>query len=194
MSQTSMFQGARAGAADNHANRGMAFEEQLKWQHALYQRQGIAKIDKQYIPSLPVKDGKWARVIGKSTVDFVGEMRGGQHVAFDAKDCAGKRIELDRLQTHQMQHLEEIRALGGLAFVLVRFERRMVYIVPVEAWRWAHEAHRAGHEVYVKDVDWTATGKASINVKDLPERWKVEGYDWAQAVRRMEFERGARAK
>lgn len=184
MSQTTMFRGAHAGAADNHANRGMAFEEQLKWQHALYQSRGVAKIDKQYIPSLPVKDGKWAKVIGKSTVDFVGEMRGGQHVAFDAKDCAGKRIELSRLAPHQLKHLEEIEALGGLAFVLVRFERRTVYMVPVEAWKWANEAHRAGHEVKVEDLNWTATGKASINEKELKPEWRVDGYDWAANVRR----------
>jgi recombination protein U len=172
----------------------MAFEDQLKWQHALYQRQGIAKMDKQYIPSLPVKDGKWAKVIGKSTVDFVGEMRGGQYAAFDAKDCAGKRIELSRLADHQLQHLEDARAMGGLAFVLVRFERRTVYIVPVEAWRWAVEAHRAGHEVFVEALNWTATGKASISAKDLPDEWRVDGYDWASAVRRHEFGRCAQAK
>lgn len=194
MSQTTMFRGAHAGAADNHANRGMAFEEQLKWQHALYQSRGVAKIDKQYIPSLPVKDGKWAKVIGKSTVDFVGEMRGGQHVAFDAKDCAGKRIELSRLAPHQLKHLEEIEALGGLAFVLVRFERREVYMVPVEAWKWAVEAHRAGHEVLAKRLGWTATGKASINVKELPAEWRVDGYDWAQTLRRYDHGRAAQAE
>ena len=194
MSQTTMFRGAQAGAADNHANRGMAFEEQLKWQHALYQSRGIAMMDKQYIPTLPVKDGKWAKVIGKSTVDFAGELRGGQHVAFDAKDCAGKRIELSRLAPHQLKHLEEIEALGGLAFVLVRFERREVYMVPVEAWKWAVEAHRAGHEVLAKRLGWTATGKASINVKELPAEWRVDGYDWAQTLRRYDHGRAAQAE
>lgn len=194
LTQTSMFKGAHAGASDNHANRGMAFEDQLKWQHALYQSRGIAKVDKQYIPSLPVQDGKWAKVIGKSTVDFVGELRGGQYVAFDAKDCAGKRIELSRLQPHQLKHLEDIAALGGLAFVLARFERREVYLIPVEAWRWANEAHRAGHEVHVERLEWTATGKASINMKELPREWKVNGYDWAETLRRYDFERAARSQ
>ena len=192
MIQTTMFRGAHAGAADNHANRGMGFEEQLKWQHAVYEKRGIAKMDKQYVPSLLVKDGKWAKVIGKSTVDFSGELRGGRHVAFDAKDCAGRRIDLDRLQTHQLQHLEGIAALGGLAFVLVRFERREVYMIPVTAWRWAIEAHRAGHEVYVEALGWTATGKASINIKDLPEEWKADGCDWERTARRHDFGRAAR--
>ena len=186
MSQTSMFEGARSGAADNHANRGMAFEEQLKWQHALYQKRGIAKMDKQYIPSLPVKDGKWAKVIGKSTVDFAGVLNGGRHVAFDAKDCAEKRIALDRLQPHQIEHLEEISLHGALAFVLVRFERQRVWMVPVEAWRWAVEAHRAGHEVWVDGLRWMATGKASINEKELKPEWRVEGYDWAGRVKECE--------
>ena len=191
--QTSPFNERRA-LGESHANRGMAFEDQLKWQHALYQRQGIAKMDKQYIPSLPVKDGKWAKVIGKSTVDFVGEMRGGQYAAFDAKDCTGKRIELSRLADHQLRHLEEAREMGGLAFVLVRFERREVYMIPVEAWKWAVEAHRAGHAVYVEALNWTATGKASINMKELPAEWRVDGYDWASAVRRHEFGRCAQTK
>ncbi len=182
--QTSMFKGAHAGAADNHANRGMAFEEQLKWQHALYLRQGIAKMDKQYIPSLPVRDGKWAKVIGKSTVDFCGELRGGHHVAFDAKDTALKRIALSELKEHQQKHLKEIDALGGLAFVLVRFERRRVYMIPIEAWKWADEAHKAGHSVYVESIDWTATGKASISEKEMRPEWRVEGYDWAANARR----------
>ena len=194
MSQTSMFTGARAAPADNHANRGMAFEEQLKWQHAMYLRQGIAKMDKQYIPSLPVKDGKWAKVIGKSTVDFVGELRGGLHVAFDAKDCAGKRIELERLETHQLEYLEETEAMGGLAFVLVRFEGQRVWMIPAAAWRWAVEAHRAGRKVTVNGLGWTATGKASMNEKDLKAEWRVDGYDWASAARRHDFERAAGAK
>ena len=176
--QTSMFKGAKA-PGESHANRGMGLEDAIKWQHAMYERQGIAKMDKQYIPSLPVKDGKWAKVIGKSTVDFSGELAGGQHVAFDAKDCAGKRIELDRLKPHQYEHLLGIDALGGLAFVLVRFERRRAYRVPVEAWKWATEAHRAAHEVYVESLNWTATGKASISEGDLPEKWRIEGVDWA---------------
>jgi recombination protein U len=179
-----MFTGAHAGAADNHANRGMAFEEQLKWQHALYHKQGIAKMDKQYVPSLPVKDGKWAKVIGKSTVDFVGVLNGGRHVAVDAKDCAEKRVALDRLAAHQIEHLEAIALHGALAFVLVRFERQRVWMVPVKAWRWAVEAHRAGHSVYVESIDWTATGKASISEKEMRPEWRVEGYDWAANARR----------
>lgn len=182
MRQTTMFEGMKAGAADNHANRGMSFEDALRWQHALYEKQGVARMDKQYIPTLPVKDGRWAKVVGRSTVDFTGEMAGGRFVAFDAKDCAGRRIDLARLQTHQLKYLEDTARLGGLAFVLVRFERQRAYRIPVAAWRWAIEAHRAAHEVYVEELDWTATGRNSINEKDLPQAWRVEGTDWGRTL------------
>jgi len=191
--QLTMFSGAK-GTPESHANRGMDFETALNEMHELYEARGVAQIRKQYVPSLPVKDGKWAKVIGKSTVDYVGQLGRGRFVAFDAKDCAEKRISLERLQDHQLRFLEYASMLGGLAFILVRFGRRTVYMIPVEAWRWAVEAHRAGHSVYVESLGWTATGKASINIKELPAEWRVDGYDWAAALRRYDFERVAGAQ
>jgi penicillin-binding protein-related factor A (putative recombinase) len=142
-------------------------------------------VHKEYLPTLPVKDAKWAKVVGKITVDYVGQLAGGRFVAFDAKDCAGKRIELERLQAHQLRFLEIAEALGGLAFVLVRFERARAYAVPAAAWRWADEAHRAGHAVYVEELGWRATGKASINEKEMKPEWRVDGTDWAETVRNL---------
>lgn len=180
--QTSIF-GEKRALGESHANRGMAFEAALSWQHAQYEAQKAAQVHKEYLPTQPVKDAKWARVIGKATVDYVGQLSGGRFVAFDAKDCAGKRIELSRLQPHQLRFLRLTDALGGLGFVLVRFERQRAYTIPVQAWMWACEAHRAGHAVYVEELDWTATGKASINEKELKTEWRVQGMDWARAVR-----------
>lgn len=182
--QTSLFN-ERRSLGESHANRGMAFETALNWQHAQYEAQKVAQVHKEYLPTQPVKDAKWAKVIGKATVDYVGQLAGGRFVAFDAKDNAGKRIELDRLQAHQLRFLEITEALGGLGFVLVRFERARVYVVPVKAWKWACEAHRAGHEVYVEEIDWTATGKASINEKEMKAEWMVDGTDWATTMRRL---------
>lgn len=180
--QTSIF-GERRRVGESHANRGMAFEAALNWQHAQYEAQKVAQVHKEYLPTLPVKDAKWAKVVGKSTVDYVGQLSGGRFVAFDAKDCAGKRVDLERLQPHQLRYLEIAEALGGLGFVLVRFERARVYVIPVKAWKWAEEAHRAGHEVYVEELDWRATGKASINEKEMKAEWAVKDTDWARTVR-----------
>ena len=182
MRQTAMFEGVHA-PGESHAGRGMGFEKELEWQHARYEAEDVAQIHKQYIPAVPVRDGRWAKIIGKSTVDYVGQLSGGRFVAFDAKDCAGKRIDLERLQPHQLRFLILTEALGGLSFVLVRFERERVYVVPIRAWRWAVEAHKAGRSVYVDDMDWTATGKNSLNEKEMKEEWKVEKCDWARVVR-----------
>ncbi len=186
MSQTKMFDWARA-PGESHANRGMDFEKALNYMHAEYERDRRAQIHKQYVPALPVKDGKWAKVIGRSTVDYEGQLAGGRFVAFDAKDCAGKRIDLDRLQPHQLAFLKLTEALGGLSFVLVRFERARVYAVPIRAWRWAVEAHRAGRGIYVEELDWTATGKNSMNEKEMKEEWRTEGCDWEKTVVRLKW-------
>lgn len=182
--QTSIF-GDKRRVGESHANRGMAFEAALNWQHAQYEEQGAAQVHKQYLPTLPVKDAKWAKIIGKSTVDYVGQLAGGRFVAFDAKDCKDKAIELRKLQEHQLKFLTRADALGGLAFVLVRFERARAYIVPALAWKWAEEAHRAGHAVYVEEIGWTATGKASVNEKEMKPEWRVNGTDWAETVRNL---------
>ena len=180
--QTSIF-GEKRRTGESHANRGMAFEAALNWQHAQYEAQKVAQVHKEDLPTCPVRDARWAKVIGKATVDYVGQLSGGKFVAFDAKDNAGKRVELERLQEHQLRFLTIAEALGGLAFVLVRFERARAYAVPAAAWRWADEAHRAGHEVYVEELEWKATGKASINEKEMKAEWAVKGTDWARTVR-----------
>lgn len=179
--QMAMFEGVHAPSED-HANRGMGFERDLNAMHAEYERTKRAQMHKQFLPTQPVRDGRWARVIGRSTVDYVGQLAGGRFVAFDAKDCAGKRIDLERLQPHQLTFLNVVDAIGGTGFVLVRFERARVYVIPIRAWRWAAEAHRAGHSIYVEELDWTATGKNSLNEKEMKDEWRVEGCDWEKTV------------
>ena len=58
--QTSIFGDERRALGESHANRGMAFETALNWQHAQYEAQKVAQIHKEYLPTLPVKDAKWA--------------------------------------------------------------------------------------------------------------------------------------
>jgi histidinol-phosphatase (PHP family) len=89
----------------------MDLEKALETVHEYYARTGEAFVGKQHIPTQIVKGGQWAKVIGKSTVDYVGLMRGGRFVAFDAKDCREPRIELSRLQE---QYGDKITILKGI--------------------------------------------------------------------------------
>lgn len=170
--QTRFIKGARA--ATTYANRGMDFEAALNDMHAAYAGMGLAQVTKQYLPSLPVKDGKWAKIIGRSTVDYTGTLTNGRHVAFDAKDCREKRIELARLQLHQFGHLMAAWDLGAIAFVLVRFERKRVYAIPAQDWYEAVRAHEHG-------------GKASIAEKECKPEWAVDGYNWERTVGKWNF-------
>lgn len=164
--QTSLFKEDQR-IAEGHANRGMALEQALKAQHEEYALRGLARIEKESVPSLPVKDGKWAKVIGKSTVDFVGVLAGGQFVAFDAKDCAGNFIELSRLQTHQLAFLREVDRLGGFGFVLVRYRRERCVLIPIRTWMELVEEHEHGGLARIREKDNHGTA--------------MSGVDWLQA-------------
>lgn len=182
--QTAMFEGVRPAPPDRRANRGMELEGRLEVIHARYAASGAARVDKQYVKALPVKNGQWAKVIGRCTVDYTGVMRGGYMVALDAKDCCGTRIALDRLQRHQLDYLRQVARMGGCAFVLVRFEdkcgEKRVYAIPIAAWCLAVMAHEAG--TCREEDDFKATGKASIAMDELPEEWQVKDYDWLSAI------------
>lgn len=179
--QTALFPGAKAGAKDGHRNRGMEFEHALSEIHEIYRALNIGRIEKNYCPTQIVKDGQWARIIGRSTVDYVGVLKGGRMAAFDAKDCREDKIELSRLQEHQRMYLDEVQALGGLAFVLVRFGCGVVARIPIKAWDYALAARCAPETADTMELDgWTPNGKAHIKYSDIPNSWKVEGYDWAR--------------
>lgn len=188
--QTALFPAAKAGAQDGHRNRGMAFEHALGEMHEIYRTLNIGRIEKNYCPTQIVKDGQWAKVIGRSTVDYVGVLNGGRMVAFDAKDCREDKIELSRLQEHQRLYLDEVMALGGLAFVLVRFGCGDVMRIPIRAWDYALAARCAPETADTMKLDgWKPSGKAHIKLTEMPDRWKVDGYDWARRCEDAEQQR-----
>lgn len=186
--QTALLPGLNTGAQDGHRNRGLSLERELETLHAAYAMARKAQINKQYPPSQPVKDGKWAKVIGRSTVDYTGILAGGRMVAFDAKDCAGDKIELSRLQTHQHTYLSEVHALGGLAFVLVRFGGGAVYRVPIKAWDYAVVAKCSPQSADMLELDgWSPSGKAHLKMTELPVKWRVENRcDWMEGMENAE--------
>lgn len=180
--QLALFPGAKPAPVD-YANRGRAFEEALEEMHALYANRGLAEITKNYVRSTVIKGGRLARIDGPAIVDYSGTLAGGRAAAFDAKDCAGRAIPLDRLRPHQAEYLGRVFALGGLAFVLVRFEYAHVYRIPISSWADAVQAHAYGpHAEYVGE--FKPTGKASIRMEELPAAWRVTDYDWLGGIER----------
>lgn len=59
----------------------------------------------------------------QSTVDFAGVLPGGKFIAFDAKETKVKtRFDLKNIKQHQLEYLEAVSNLGGIAFFLVWFK------------------------------------------------------------------------
>lgn len=165
------------------ANRGLALEKELQAVHDFYAKHGLARIDKQQVRAAFTGENRMAKIIGKSTVDYTGVLAGGRFVAFDAKDCADKRIPLNRLQEHQAEYLMAVDALGGMAFVLARFEYKHVYRIPIDVWVAADLAHHFGAKYATKRVDgWMPTGMASLSINDMREEWAVRGVDWLRGA------------
>ena len=174
--QMSLFP-ARQQPADGYRNRGLSLERALERQHEEYSAADRALIVRQYDPSVVCKF-PLARIIGQAAVDYIGVLADGRVVAFDAKDCADKRLPLSRLQPHQAACLAQIEQLGGLAGVLTRFERRRVYWVPYAAWA-AQMGLREAMEGFTP-----RPGKKSISEDELPVGWLCGGCDWLEVIER----------
>ena len=182
--QLALFPHAKPPAID-HADRGMALEKALKDIHEDYARLGMAQVDKFDAATKIVGDGKWARVVGRGKVDFIGLLDGGRFVAFDAKDCAERRIPLDRLESGQLEYLGMVQSLGGLAFILVRFEYQRAYRVPADIWAYAEMYHAFG-TIHERVDGWKPTNKASLGERDMRSAWAVKGLDWLEGVMDVE--------
>lgn len=84
----------------------------------------------------PVELTSKGPIIRPSTVDFTGLIQGGQYIAYDAKDTKVKtRFDLKNIHGHQLEYLQTVEELGGIAFFLIRFNSHWedkAFIVPIE--------------------------------------------------------------
>ncbi|TET54120.1 MAG: hypothetical protein E3J64_02425 [Anaerolineales bacterium] len=115
-----------------HANRGRFFERYLEHLHIRYWQEMRARIEFVPTPTRPRRGRQgttWVPV-RKGIVDYVGVLAGGRFVAFDAKSTkseTGWRVKVSRRSprndtSHQWDYLNEVHALGGLAFYLIYAE------------------------------------------------------------------------
>jgi len=74
-------------------------------------------------------------VAQSSTVDFVGLLDGGMFIAFDAKETSvTTRFDLKNIKGHQLEYLQVVKGLGGLAFFLIHFKKVYadeLFVVPI---------------------------------------------------------------
>lgn len=156
----------RKGPAKSLINRrvGEAFEDVIKKVNDRYLMDGKARIVKTHAEVKMIRDKednkkiKKAFHVDKAPPDFVGMLHGGRHLEFETKTCDDYKtgFRLANIEKHQMEQLRQVRAFGGLAFVLVHFLRLgETYVLTLEAIDdFKRERTEAGLPAPAIDYEW----------------------------------------
>lgn len=144
----------------SYANRGMAFEQMIDHANRMYERKGIAIINKRPTPVKILGRNSRGMINGyierASTVDYDGVFR-GRSIAFEAKSTRElRRFDLKNIADHQVKYLSKVDKHGGIAFVLVEFARHgSVYLLSYETLdHYWHKAQQGGRKsIPIDDFD-----------------------------------------
>lgn len=116
-------------------NRGMAFEMLINLANEMYQRCGVALINKRATP-VKVLKSKGCQVLkgyyeSKSTVDYDG-IYNGQAIVFEAKSTENTtRFDLSKIAQHQLDYMEKAEKVGAVCFFLIEFSKdQAIFLVP----------------------------------------------------------------
>lgn len=135
----------------SQANRGKWFETAIGSTNAAYKRKGVALVNKIPTPISYNTRTKKAFYEAKSTVDFVGIIKGGKHIAFDTKEVDIMRLPFDNVSSHQEEYMTNTQKMGGTAFLLVYFKKK--------------------NECYMLDINRYTNYKRASNRKSIPYDW-----------------------
>ena len=102
--------------------RGSTLEEMINSTNEIYQKKGLALIQKIPTPIKPIQIEKETRHITlayfdqKSTVDYIGAVQ-GIPVCFDAKECHTDTFPLANIHQHQVAFMKDFEKQIGRAHV-----------------------------------------------------------------------------
>lgn len=123
---------------NNRANLGMTLENDIETTNQYYLINDIAVIHKKPTPIQVVGVSYPARNKAKiveayyktpSTTDFNGIYK-GRYIDFDAKETNSKTsMPLKNIHMHQIEHLKQVAAHGGIAFLIVHFKQYNEYFI-----------------------------------------------------------------
>lgn len=117
--------------------RGSDLEQLIEFTNNKYSQLGICRVDKVATPVKAVEisnDGVITRGFfeKKSTVDFVGVIQ-GVFIAFDVKETKANSLPLKNVHEHQIKYMQDVKAQGGLAFIIVHFKKYdEYYLIPLD--------------------------------------------------------------
>ena len=111
------------------AKIGTDFENLINESNQYYLNKKIAAIYKKPTPVQVVKVDYPSRNKAKiteayykipSTTDYNGIYK-GKYIDFEAKSCHGTSFSFSNIYQHQLNHLETVSNMGGIAFLLIEF-------------------------------------------------------------------------
>lgn len=118
--------------------RGQHFEKEILAGCRMYQRFGIAEIDKTPEPFRVTRKGKNGIFTGRFSTpaqpDFQGTISGGKSIVFEAKRTTKDRIARNVLTDTQMDILEKHSRLNAVCGVCVNIQDDFFFI-PWKVWR-----------------------------------------------------------
>lgn len=109
-----------------YGNRGIGLEEDLNRTNEYYLIHNIASIYKKPTPITIAKVDYKINVIKEayfktpSTTDYNGIYK-GKYIDFEAKETNLNNFPISNIHNHQIKHLETIKNMGGISFIIVRF-------------------------------------------------------------------------
>lgn len=123
-----------------YSNRGMDFESAVNSSNNYYIDKDIALIHKRPTPihvvKVDYKDNcriKDAYFEKQSTTDYNGVYK-GKYIDFECKETKSmSSLSLHNISTHQIKHLQRVKAHGGIAFFLIFLTSfNEVYLIDAE--------------------------------------------------------------
>ena len=122
----------------NHAH-GATFEKMISDTLDIYRRYGIANVHKYPEPLKVIRaTGKGTFeccFVKRSEPDFIGTLRGGRAIVFEAKHTDNDRILQEVVKEHQAAALDAHEKLGAACFILVSLRMRDFFFLPWEIWK-----------------------------------------------------------
>ncbi len=135
---------------------GDQFERLIELSCKRYASRGEAYINKTFPPFTTIRR-QGNQVVGfynkSGQPDFIGTLKGGRSVVFEAKHTSGTNIPFERIARHQKEALNAHCDLGAEAFILITFKLDDIYKIPIKDWLHLEKT----------------INKKSVNEKDLLE-------------------------
>ena len=187
---------------ESHAHRGKILESDLERTHGFYKKRGLADVSKipdrwesisRYELEAKIKEGlhgsKYAwtgqgygLTRKAADVDYVGIVKGGRLVKFDAKETAQKSFPLANVEKHQVDTLYSASRVGAIAGLLISFYKEGRYFF-VTAEYLSDVFYKAKHSASSKKSISIAVLEANEGVTSFEVREENNLINWYDALK-----------